>query len=85
MSHVKEKLKEIFENTVESGLKYEGSYESPDYYNLFCKAAANKNLFKLMGNNICMFTCSYQENDSVMMLFSIPINSSEASGTKKYC
>lgn len=77
MSHVKEKLKEIFETTVDSGLKYEGSHISPEYYNLFCKAAANENLFKLMGNNVCMFNYTFEGVDSIMILFSIPVNSNE--------
>lgn len=77
MSHVKEKLREIFESTIDAGLKYEGSHKTPEYYNLFCKAAANEQLFKLMGNNVCMFNCSFQKSDAVMMLFSIPINSNE--------
>ena len=32
MDKVKERLKEIFETTVESGLKYEGSHKNPEYY-----------------------------------------------------
>lgn len=75
--HVKEKLKEIFESTIDGGLKYEGSCKSPEYYNLFCKAAANESLHKTMGNNVCMFNCSFDGSDAVMMLFSIPINSNE--------
>jgi hypothetical protein len=79
--HVKERLKELFENTIESGLKYDGDCKNPEYYNLFCKAAANEQLHKLMGNNICMFNCDFKDSDSVMMLFSIPINSND-SGAK---
>lgn len=82
MSHIIPRLKEIFETTVESGIKYEGSLENPDYYGLFCKAAANNQLYKLMGNNICMFNCEYDKSDAVMILFSIPINTSEESGAK---
>ena len=82
MSHIKQRLKDIFETTIESGIKYEGSIENPDYYGLFCKAAANDQLYKLMGNNLCMFNCEVDNKDSVMMLFSIPINTSEESGAK---
>jgi hypothetical protein len=82
MNHITQRLKEIFETTVESGIKYEGPLETPDYYGLFCKAASNNQLFKLMGNNICMFNCEYDKADSVMILFSIPINTSEESGAK---
>jgi len=81
-SHIHEKLKEIFENTIDTGIKYDGSIDKPEYYNLFCKAAANDQLFKLMGNNLCMFNFQKDNIDFVMMLFSIPINSSEEAGTK---
>ncbi len=82
MGRIQQRLKEIFENTLESGNKYEGSLENPDYYGLFCKAAASEQLFKLMGNNICMFNCEMDQKDAVMILFSIPINTSEESGAK---
>jgi len=82
MSHIKQRLKDIFENTIESGIKYEGPIENPDYYGLFCKAAANDQLFKLMGNNLCMFNCEVNNTEAIMIIFSIPINTSEESGAK---
>jgi len=82
MTSVKERLEEIFDNTIDSGIKYEGSHKSPEYYNLFCKAAASNNLYKIMGNNVCMFNYFHNGSDSVMILFSIPINSSESVGNK---
>ena len=81
MSHVEERLKEVFETTVDTGIKYDGSVENPEYYSLFCKAASKDQLHKLMGNNLCMFNCSYSGDDAVMMIFSIPINSKD-SGAK---
>jgi len=81
MSHVRERLKEVFENTIDTGIKYNGSVENPEYYTLFCKAASKDQLYKLMGNNLCMFNCSYNNEDSIMMIFSIPINSQD-SGAK---
>jgi len=77
----KDRLKEIFESTVESGIKYDGSYERIEYYNMFCKAAAKEKLYKMMGNNLCMFNCVYEKSDAVMMIFYIPINSND-SGAK---
>jgi hypothetical protein len=74
---VREKLKEIFEATVDSDSKYSGSFTDIDYYSLLCKSAAKDRLFKLMGNNMCMFNCKYDENDAVLMLFSIPVNTKE--------
>ena len=82
MSHIQERLKEVFENTVESGIKYDGKITSPDYYSLFCKAASKEQLYKLMGNNVCMFNCTLENKDAIMILFSIPINTSEESGAK---
>jgi hypothetical protein len=82
MSHIQERLKEIFETTIESGIKYEGVLENPDYYGLFCKAASKDQLYKLMGNNVCMFNCQLKNKEAVMILFSIAINTSEESGAK---
>jgi hypothetical protein len=81
MEYVKDKLKEIFDNTVDSGITHDGTHDSPEYYSLFCKAASKDQLFKLMGNNLCMFNCKYNNEDAVMMIFSIPINAQE-SGAK---
>lgn len=83
MSHEKQRdrLKEIFETTVESGILYDGKYENIEYYNMFCKAAAKEKLYKIAGNNLCMFNCCYEGKDSIMMIFYIPINSND-SGAK---
>ncbi len=81
MKHVNERLKEVFENTIDSGIKYEGAVETPEYYSLFCKAAAKDQLHKLMGNNLCMFNCNYDNDDAIMIIFSMPINSQD-SGAK---
>ena len=79
MSKVKEKLKEIFDNTIEFGSKYDGSYENIEYYNLFYKAASEDQMYKIHGNNMCMFNYSFDGDDSIMILFSIPINPNENS------
>ena len=76
-----DRLRDIFENTVEHGLFYKGSVDKIDYYSLFCKAASNDKLYKFMGNNLCMFNCKYEEQDSVMLIFYIAINN-EDTGAK---
>jgi hypothetical protein len=81
MNYVKQRLNEIFEGVLESGEFYDGPCDSPEYYNLFCKAASKDQLFKLMNNNLCMFNCKYQDEDAVMMIFSIAMNTGE-SGAK---
>jgi hypothetical protein len=76
-----ERLKEIIDNTIELGLKIDSNLENLEYYNLFCKAAAKNHLFKLFGNNLCMFNTIYEGKESLLVLFSIPINSDD-SGAK---
>lgn len=75
---VKERLKEIFETTIESGSKYDGNCEKIDYYSLFCKSASQDTLYKIMGNNVCMFNCRYKDRDSVVIVFFIAINQEES-------
>jgi len=76
-----EKLKEHIENTIETGFKIDLNIENIEYYNLFCKAAAKNSLYKLYGNNLCLFNTSYKGKDAITTIFSIPINSDE-SGAK---
>jgi len=81
MTYAHEKLKEAFDNTIDGPLKYDGDVENIDYYSLFCKAAAGNKLFKLLGNNLCMFNYVFNGVDSIMIVVFIPINSEE-SGAK---
>lgn len=74
---VNERLKEIFETTVESDIRFDGSIDNIDYYNLFCKAAEKDSVYKMLGNNLCTFNCTYNDKDSVMLVFFIPINAEE--------
>lgn len=76
--NTRDKLKEIFETTVESGMSYN---ETESYFSLFSKAASKDRLFKIKGNNVCMFNCKFEEQDAVMMIFFVPINPDE-SGAK---
>jgi len=77
MNYIQERLKEIFETTLESGIKYDKSIKKVDHYGLFWQAASKEKLYKLMGNNLCMFNCEYNNKDAVMMVFFIPINSQD--------
>jgi len=79
MNYIVERLQEVFESTIESDQTYAGPVETIDYYSLFCKAASNNNLYKLMGNNFCMFKCGYKGKDAIMTMFSIPINNQDES------
>lgn len=83
MSRRIEKLKEVFENTVESDLRYDGDIDNINFYDLFCKAASKDNLYQIMGNNACMYNLRTKGGrDAILMAFSIPINTPEESGSK---
>ena len=69
-----ERLKQIFESTIESGLKYDGNIEEIDFYSLFCKSTANNQLYKIFSCNLSMFKYRYENDDSVLIIFSIPIS-----------
>jgi len=77
MSHATDRLKEIYETTIESGLKYEGNHTAIEYFELSCKATKYDNMFSILGNTLCMFNYSFEGVDAVMMLFTMPINSTE--------
>lgn len=72
--HTRDRIKEIFDKTIESDLSYNGKIENVDYYNIFCKAAANEALYKYNGNSFCCFNYSYIKKDSVYIIFSIPLS-----------
>lgn len=69
-----ERLREIFNSTIESGIDYSGPMENIDYYSLLCKSTAENKLFKMFNCNICMFNYKFKNEDSVLILIAIPIN-----------
>lgn len=77
MSTTSERLKELFEGVLETDVKYEGPIEDLDYYNLFCKAASSGQLFRSMGNDLCLFNCIFENSDAVLMIFYIPLKPEE--------
>lgn len=68
----KERLKQIFELTIDSGEKYTGNIDEIDYYALLCKSTANNQLYKIFSCNLFMYNYSYKNTDSILMVFSIP-------------
>jgi hypothetical protein len=83
MKLINQRLKDIYETTLNDDIKYEGIVdENLDYYSLFCKAAAKEKLFKIEKNNVCMFNCVYEDKEAVMIIFALPINTENNSGVK---
>lgn len=69
----KERLQQIFDTTIESGLNYVDSFDDIDFYSLLCKATANNQLYKFFSCNLFMFNCKFENEDSIMIVFCIPI------------
>jgi len=77
---IQDRMKEIFHTIINTDLKYSGDLEDIDYFNLYCKAATDDHVYKLLGANFFMLNYKHEGDKSVLMVFSIPINSD--SGTK---
>lgn len=74
MSKTQQRLTELFEQTEGEGEKYDGIFTDLNYFNLVSRAAANNALYEIDNNNVCMYKCKYEDYDSIMMIFSIPMN-----------
>lgn len=69
-----EKLNELFNKTLDSDLKFEGKLNNMDYFSLICKATSNNQMIKFKDSNLCMFNYRYNNQDCILMIFSIPIS-----------
>ena len=68
----KERLKQIYDLTLDNGLSYSGNIEELDFYSLLCKSTANNQLYKIVGCNLCMFNYKHENDEAVLIIFSIP-------------
>ena len=82
MNKQQERILDLFENTIQSGVKYESPLKDLDFYKLFYKAGADDNLHNLMGCNLCMFNYDFNGEDAVLICFGVPMNMSEGQGMK---
>jgi len=69
----KDRLKQIFNSTIESGEDYSGPYENVDFYSLICKSAMNDHLYKIFSCNVMMFNYQFKDQKCVLLIFAIPI------------
>lgn len=73
----KDRLKQIFETTVDSGLKHIGHIDELDFYSLLCQSTANNKIYKILNCNMLMFNYEFKNEDSVLIIFSIPLTNNE--------
>jgi hypothetical protein len=68
----KERLTQIFESTIDSGSIYNGNIDEIDFYSVLCKSTSNNQLYKILSCNLSMFNYKFEDEDSVLIIFSIP-------------
>lgn len=73
-----DRMKDIFSTTGDSGLSYDGPLENIDYYSLLCKATTANRLFKMYNSNLCTFNFKFADDESVLIMFSIPVTTNQA-------
>jgi len=88
MSNVKssiEKLRNIFEVTIDIGEKIQlNDINEIDYYSILCKSIALNKMYKIFNCNVCSFNCDYENEDSIVMVFSIPISTQSQDKDRKH-
>ncbi len=70
----KDKIKELYNKTIESDLRFEGKLNNIDYFSILCKATSCDNMIKFQNSNLCMFNYRYNNRDSILIIFAIPIS-----------
>ena len=83
MKKAKEKIVELFDKTVKDGEVYEGDLENVNYFTLMCKAKEDF-MFKIGQCNGCMFKYKFNGKNSVLFIFSMPINLNPDNGDVKH-
>lgn len=68
------KIKELFDKTIESDFRYNGKLDNIDYFSCICKATANDQMIRFQGSNLSMFNYRFNNKESVLMVFSIPLS-----------
>lgn len=83
-THV-ERLRNIYDETIELGSKIQiNDTNEIDYYSLLCSAIGNNKMHKMFNCNLCSFNCEFEGEDSVIMIFSVPITTQSEVPDKKH-
>jgi hypothetical protein len=80
-----ERLRDIFETTIESGTKVQvNNIDEIDYYSLLCASIGNNKMYKMYNCNLCSFNCDFEGEEAVIMIFSVPISTQAEVLDKKH-
>jgi len=69
---------DIFLDTVENGSEYNGEIDKLNILN-----TKPEDLHKINSNHIAMFKYKYEDEDAILMIFCLPINSEKETATSK--
>ncbi len=83
MKKAKEKIVELYNNTLKNGNMYNGDLENINFFSLICNAKEDQ-LFKIGPCNGCVFKYKYEGKNSVLFIFSMPINLNSDNGETKH-
>jgi hypothetical protein len=77
-------LNDLFDKTIDSNIRFNGNLNNIDYFSAICKATTNDLMIKFQGTNLSMFNYTFNNEDSILMIFSLPSNdNSEKKQNKK--
>lgn len=78
------RLRMLFDETIQEENIMRENIDDINYYNLLCKSIAANKFYKFFNSNLSLFRYVYEGNDSVLMIFSIPIQSNKDEKDKKH-
>lgn len=79
-----ERLQDIYDSTIESETKVKIDIKEIDYYSLLCNSIGNNKMHKMFNCNICSFNCEFEGEDSVIMIFAVPLSTQSENVDKKH-
>jgi len=78
------KLRMLYNDTIKEENIMKENLEDINYYNLLCKSIAANKFYKFFNANLSLFKFLYEGDDSVLMVFSIPIQANKDEKDKKH-
>lgn len=78
------RLNELYNKTLDSDFKYDGKLNNIDYFSAICKATSNDQMIKFKGSNLFLFNYRYNNKDSILMIFAIPLSSDNNDNKPKH-
>jgi len=74
---IENKLRKIFKETVDDGNEYKGSLKHLPCSDLIISAINTRKNYRYETNNLCMLKYRFCNHNAILMIFAIPIKSSE--------